>query len=210
MSDVRTYDAGGQSDQPRETGAGAWKTRDLIVAAALAVPLGLVWVYVWGLVWSAGRALLPELGFLLDGFYLAGGILVGYVVRKPGAALLGEMIAALVELPLTPFGAVVLWLGFVQGIGVEAGFAATRYRKWGLMTVMIAGLLGALVGWFGYDYWMYGYYKQEVGRQILLFVIKLIGGALLGGGFGKLIADAVAATGVLNNFAIARNRVREI
>jgi energy-coupling factor transport system substrate-specific component len=188
----------------------AWKTRDVVVAAALAVPLGLIWVYVWGLVWTAGRALLPELGFLLDGFYIVGGVLVGYVVRRPGAALLGEMIAALIELPLTPFGAVVLWLGFVQGIGVEAVFAATRYRNWALTTVMLAGLCGALVGWFGYDYWMYGYYKQEIARQVLLFVIKLIGGSLLGGVVGKLIADALAKTGVLNNFPIARGRVREI
>jgi energy-coupling factor transport system substrate-specific component len=210
MSDVRVYGSDGQADGPGEPAVASWKTRDIIVAAALAVPLGLVWVYVWGIVWSAGRAFLPELGFFLDGFYLAGGVLVGYVIRKPGAALLGEMIAALVELPLTPFGVVVLWLGFVQGIGAEAGFAATRYRRWGLMTVMVAGLLGALVGWFGYDYWMYGYYKQEIGRQLLLFVIKLIGGALLGGGLGKVIADAVAATGMLNNFAIARGRVREI
>jgi energy-coupling factor transport system substrate-specific component len=210
MRDVRVYGSDGQADEPRETGLASWKTRDIIVAAALAVPLGLVWVYVWGIVWSAGRAFLPELGFFLDGFYLAGGVLVGYVVRKPGAALLGEMIAALVELPLTPFGVVVLWLGLVQGIGAEAGFAATRYRKWGLPVVMLAGLLGALVGWFGYDYWMYGYFKLDIGRQILLFVVKLIGGAILGGGLGKVIADAVAATGMLNNFAIARGRVREI
>ena len=206
MADVRPIgDDGAVVDNPM-----AWKTRDIIVAAALAVPLGLVWVYVWAVVWTAGRALLPEMGFLLDGFYIAGGVLVGYVVRRPGAALLGEMIAALVELPLTPFGVVVLWLGLVQGLGTEAVFAATRYRNWSLPIVMLAGLGGALVGWFGYDYWMYGYWKLAVGVQLLRFAIKLVGGALLGGLFGKLIADALAATGVLNNFRIARSRVREV
>lgn len=206
MADVRAAgDDGAVVDNPM-----AWKTRDIIVAAALAVPLGLVWVYVWAVVWTAGRALLPEMGFLLDGFYIAGGVLVGYVVRRPGAALLGEMIAALVELPLTPFGVVVLWLGLVQGLGTEAVFAATRYRNWSLPIVMLAGLGGALVGWFGYDYWMYGYWKLAIGVQLLRFAIKLVGGALLGGLFGKLIADALAATGVLNNFRIARSRVREV
>jgi energy-coupling factor transport system substrate-specific component len=188
----------------------AWKTRDVLAAAAIAVPLGLVWVYLWAIVWTTGRALLPELGFFLDGFYIIGGVLVGYVLRRPGAALLGEMIAALIELPLTPFGVVVLWLGFLQGIGVEAVFASTRYRNWSLKVLMLAGMAGALVGWFGYDYWMYGYFKLEIGRQIVLFAIKLIGGAVLGGGLAKLIGDALAKTGLLNNFPIARGQVREI
>ena len=210
MSDVRTYGPEGESNEPRAAATNRWTTRDVVVSAALAVPLGLIWVYVWGLVWTTGRAISPELGFLLDGFYIAGGVLVGYVVRKPGAALLGEMIAALVELPLTPFGAVVLWLGLVQGLGVEAVFAATRYRNWSLPIVMLAGLFDALFGWFGYDYWIYGYFQLAVGVQILRFVLKLIGGAVFGGLLGKLIADGLAATGVLNNFAIACDRVREI
>ena len=102
----------------------AWKTRDVVVAAALAVPLGLVWSLVWGQVWTFARALSPELGFFVAGFYVAAGVIVGYVVRRPGAALLG--------------------------------------------------------------------------------------GAILGGLCSKLIADALVPTGVLNNFPIARNRVREI
>jgi energy-coupling factor transport system substrate-specific component len=206
MENVRSSGDGAQAREP----IGGWKTRDVLAAAAMAVPLGLVWVYGWAIVWTTGRALLPELGFFLDGFYIIGGVLVGYVLRRPGAALLGEMIAALIELPLTPFGVVVLWLGFLQGIGVEAVFAATRYRDWSLKVLMIAGMAGALVGWFGYDYWMYGYYRQEIGRQILLLAIKLVGAAVLGGGLGKLIADALAKTGVLNNFPIARSRVEEI
>jgi energy-coupling factor transport system substrate-specific component len=205
-------------DEVRSTGTDAeiaesplaWKTRDVVVAAALGVPLGLIWVYVWGFVWLTGRGLLPELGFLLDGFYVVGGVLVGYVIRRPGAALLGEMLAALVELPLTPFGAVVLLLGFVQGLGVEAVFAATRYRRFSLPILMLAGLAGALFGWFGYDYWVYGYWKLAIGVQLLRFAIKLVGGAILGGLVGKLIADALAKTGVLNNFPIARGQVREI
>src|SRR3954468_5072948 len=119
MNDIRFYGPDGQADEPRETGPGVWKTRDVLVPAVISVVIGLVWVYGWGLVWSAGRALLPELGFFLDGFYLVGGVMIGYIVRRPGAALLGEMVASLVELPLTPFGVVVLWLGFVQGLGVE-------------------------------------------------------------------------------------------
>jgi energy-coupling factor transport system substrate-specific component len=188
----------------------AWKTRDFVVAAALAVPLGLVWSLVWGQVWTFARALSPELGFFVAGFYVAAGVIVGYVVRRPGAALLGEMIAALVEVPLTPFGAAALIIGFLQGIGTEAVFAATRYRNWSLTVLMIAGAAGAGLGFFGYEYWVFGYGSFGIVVLAIRFASRLLGGAILGGLCSKLIADALLQTGVLNNFPIARGRVREL
>jgi len=188
----------------------AWKTRDVVVAAALAVPLGLVWSLVWGQVWTFARALAPELGFFVAGFYVAAGVIVGYVVRRPGAALLGEMIAALVEVPLTPFGVTALLIGFLQGIGTEAVFAATRYRNWSMAVLMLAGAVGAGAGFFGYEYWVFGYGSFGIALLALRFAARLLGGAILGGLCSKLIADALVPTGVLNNFPIARSRVREI
>jgi energy-coupling factor transport system substrate-specific component len=195
----------GATDNPM-----AWKTRDFIVAAALAVPLGIIWSLGWGYVWTFGRSILPELGFVLDGFYVVAGVLVGYIVRRPGAALLGEMIASALEIPLTPFGAVVLWLGLLQGLGVEAVFAATRYRRWSLPVLLLAGALGALLPYFGYTYFTSNIAALDAGIQILRVVLKIVGGAIFAGLVGKLIADSLAATGVLNNFPIARSKVREV
>jgi energy-coupling factor transport system substrate-specific component len=187
-----------------------WRTRDFIVAAALAVPMGLVWVYVWGLVWQTARGLSPELGNLFDGFYIVAGVLVGYVIRRPGAALLGEMLAALIEIPLTPFGAVVLWLGLLQGLGVEVVFLATRYRRFDLPVLLLAGALGALLPVIGYSYWSQGWAQVAIGIQLLRLVLQLAGGALFAGVAGKLIADALVQTGVLDNFPVARARRQEI
>ncbi|MGE3269676.1 MAG: ECF transporter S component [Chloroflexota bacterium] len=199
-----------EGDGPYQESQLAWKTRDFIVAAAIAVPLGIVWSLGWGYVWSAGRAILPELGFVLDGFYVVAGVIVGYIVRRPGAALLGEMLAALLEIPLTPFGAIVLWLGLLQGIGVEAVFAAGRYRKWNLLTLVIAGAVGALLPYFGYTYFTSSVASLGIDIQILRIVLKIVGGMVFAGLVGKLIGDALARTGVLNNFPIARDRVREV
>jgi energy-coupling factor transport system substrate-specific component len=206
MEDVRSGGEGAQSGQP----VGGWKTRDVVVAAALAVPLGILWSLGWGYVWSAGRAILPELGFVLDGFYVVAGVLVGYIVRRPGAALLGEMLASMLEIPLTPFGAIVLWLGFLQGIGVELVFAGTRYRNWSLPVLLLAGAVGAILPYFGYTYLTSSVASLGIEIQVLRIVLKLIGGAVFAGFVGKLIADALAKTGVLNNFPIARSRVEEI
>jgi len=183
-----------------------WRTRDFIVTAALAVPLGLVWSFAYGFVWLTARGILPQLGDVFDGFYIVAGVLVGYVIRRPGAALLGEMLAALIEIPFTGFGAVVLWLGLVQGLGVEIVFLATRYRRFDLPIMLLAGAMGALVAVLGYSYPAEGWLNLAIGVQALRLVLKLLGGAILAGLVGKLIGDALAQTGVLNNFAIARRR----
>jgi energy-coupling factor transport system substrate-specific component len=183
-----------------------WRTRDFIVTAALAVPLGLVWSFAYGFVWLTARGILPQLGDVFDGFYIVAGVLVGYVIRRPGAALLGEMLAALIEIPFTGFGAVVLWLGLVQGLGVEIVFLATRYRRFDLPIMLLAGAMGALVAVLGYSYPAEGWLNLGIGVQLLRLVLKLIGGAILAGLVGKLIGDALAQTGVLNNFPIARRR----
>lgn len=210
MSNVRVYGPDpGPEGQPEQS-LMSWKTRDFVVTAALAVPLGLIWSLGWGYVWTFGRGIAPELGFVLDGFYVVAGVLVGYIVRRPGAALLGEMIAALIEIPLTPFGAIVLWLGLLQGLGVEAVFAATRYRNWSLPVLLLAGALGALLPYLGYTYPTAGTASLAIDVQILRLVLKLVGGVLFAGLAGKLIADALVPTGVLNNFAIARRPEREI
>lgn len=205
MADARAADEPQEQESPL-----AWKTRDFIVAAAIAVPLGVVWSLGWGYVWSAGRSILPELGFVLDGFYVVAAIIAGYIIRRPGAALLGEMLASALEIPLTPFGAIVLWLGLLQGLGVEAVFAATRYRRWSLSVLLLAGAVGAIVPYFGYTYFTTGVAALGIEVQTLRVVLKLIGGAIFAGLVGKLIADALARTGVLNNFPIARGRVREV
>jgi energy-coupling factor transport system substrate-specific component len=183
-----------------------WRTRDFIVAAALAVPLGLIWSFAYGFVWLTARGILPQLGDVFDGFYIVGGVLVGYVIRKPGSALLGEMLAAVIEIPFTGFGAVVLWLGLLQGVGVEVVFLATRYRRFDWITMLLAGAVGALFALVGYSYPAEGWLGLSPAVQALRIVLKLIGGAILAGAVGKLIGDALAATGVLNNFAIARAR----
>ncbi|HLZ25950.1 MAG TPA: ECF transporter S component [Chloroflexota bacterium] len=183
-----------------------WRTRDFIVSAALAVPLGLVWSFAYGFVWLTARGIQPLLGDVFDGFYIVGGVLVGYVIRRPGAALLGELLAAAIEIPFTGFGAVVLWLGLVQGLGVEIVFLATRYRRFDLPIMLLAGAIGALVAVVGYSYPAEGWLGLAAGVQIVRLVLKLVGGAILAGLVGKLIGDALVQTGVLNNFPIGRGR----
>jgi len=72
------------------------------------------------------------------------------------------------------------------------------------------GAAGSLVALVGYYYPVEGWVELGVGVQALRIALKLIGGALLGGLAGKLIGDALAQTGALNNFPIGKTRTREI
>ena len=78
-----------------------WRVIDIVTAAVLGVACGLIFV-VWNQVGGAGyevlKAVAPGLGGLVTGVWLLGGTLGGYVIRQPGAAFIGELMAATVSL----------------------------------------------------------------------------------------------------------------
>lgn len=190
-------------------GFGRWRTVDVVVAAALAVPLGILW-WAYGTLWFSASVALPVFGAFLDGFYVITGVLVAYVIRRPGAALVGELISALVEMAITPWGFVVLQLGFYQGLGAEAVFLATRYRHFGWPVLLLAGMVGSAVMFVGYTVPVGSFAELDDSIKVAWVVSKLVGGAILGGALARPIAEALARTGVLDNFPIGRARRVEV
>lgn len=74
-----------------------WRVIDIIVASILAVACGfifLIWNFVGGAWFEAMDALTPGLGGLVTGVWLIGGVIGALVIRKPGAALYVETLAA--------------------------------------------------------------------------------------------------------------------
>ena len=82
---------------------------------------------------------------LLNGVWILPGVLAGLVVRKPGAALFGETVAAAIE-ALTGglWGFTSLYYGVVEGLGVEVVFALMLYRRFGPVAAALAGMGGGL------------------------------------------------------------------
>ena len=95
------------------------------------------------------------------------------------------MLAALIEIPFTGFGAVVLWLGLLQGLGVELVFLATRTGALICSCSCWPVRMGALVAVIGYSYVTEGWLGLEPGLQILRIILKLLGGAILAGLLAK-------------------------
>lgn len=188
----------------------AWSTRDIVVTAALAVASGIAFIlfdWFYTVVQGIGGNFV---GNALAGFWLVGGLLVPYIVRKPGSALFGELVASLVEASFNPWGAIVIISGLLEGVGSEVVFLATGYRRFSAKVMFIAGSFGAAVFFVTQPLWTQGYYKLDLPVIIAYFILRTLSGGVLAGLLGKGIGDALVPTGVLDSFAIASGRQKEI
>jgi energy-coupling factor transport system permease protein len=186
----------------------SWNMRELVVIAALSVVFGIL--YLW---WNPVAVLAAGLGGPLAreplfGFWLLAGVVGGYIVRRPGSAVIAEVIAAFTEaLAGSAAGLVVLGWGLVQGGGVEVVFLATRYRNFSLPVMMLSGAVAAAAA-FVWQGIILGYAAFSPQLLIGMFVLRVASGAILAGAGGKYLGDALAATGVLRGFALGQEWIR--
>ncbi len=178
---------------------------DLVLTAGLAVVIG-VWFGFWSaVVYPAATAALGPVGAtFLYGAWFLGGLIPPYIIRKPGVAFLGEFIAAHVELLTgSPYGPLLTYYGATQGLACELIFALTRYRRWDLKTMMLAGAAAAVPA-LAMDTFLYGYLQLALPLQLVLLVGYFGSGAVLGGALAKYVSDAVARTGLLDVFPLGK------
>ena len=136
------------------------------------------------------------------GFWFVASIVAAAIIRRPGAALISEVLAAGVEILLgSPGGLILLLSGAVQGAGAEAVFALTRWRNYSLPVLMSAGA-GAAVFSFVYTWVRFNYGTHQPGLLIGMFALRLLSGAVLGGWLGHIIVEALYKTGSLAGLAI--------
>lgn len=184
----------------------SWRVVDIVVASVIGVASGVVF-WLWGQAWPALDSLLsftPGLSGLLSGGWLFAGVLGGLVIRKPGAALYAEVVAAVVSMLVgTQWGFTTLIWGIVQGIGAELGFAILAYSSWRLMGALVSGALaGVAVGILDTNFSSIAAYAFEA--RAIYFVAAVVSGIVIAGLLSYLITRALAATGALDRFASGR------
>ncbi len=182
-----------------------WRTVDLVTTVMIGVVFGVIFIG-WGSVTNLAGPLflaLPPLSGLLGGFWWLPAVVAALVIRRPGAALLAELVAASVE-PLLggQWGLATLASGVIQGLGVELGFLLFAYRR---PTVVPAVLGGALAGLLETPYEWSVYYPEWVPGWALLYGTTMtVSGALIAGIGGFALTKALARTGVLAPFPLGR------
>jgi energy-coupling factor transport system permease protein len=194
--------------RPRARIIWRWRVVDIVVAAVIGVASGVVY-WAWNLVYNvpahALEVLLPGLQALSYGVWLIAGVLAALVIRKPGAALFAELVAATVESLIgNQWGPLTVVYGLLEGLGAELVFAMLLYASWRVGTAIAAG---ALSGAAGAILDLVFYYPGASGSLASAYTLAFaVSGALLGGLVSWLIARALAATGALDRFASGRAR----
>lgn len=184
-----------------------WRVIDIVIASVLGVACGLIF-WVWnsiGYAWySAADALTPGLGGIAAGVWLLGGPLGMLVIRKPGAAIFVELLAALVSTAIgNQWGIETLYSGLAQGLGAELIFLIFAYRRFGLVVSMLSGA-GAAVGAFLLELVLSANYAKSLAFNLTYLSTLVISGLLLAGGLAYFLVKALAATGALDRFAAGR------
>ncbi len=182
----------------------SWRVIDFVIAAMLAVVLGVgMWAYDTfayapvGVLFSA----VPWLAGLQFGVWTLPAIAGAMIVRRPGAALLAELIAASVEVSLgNTWGATSLYSALLQGAAVELILLVVLYRNFNLLVAALAGIAAALAEVLVYESWAYW---AGTSTEFLLSYLAacMVSGAVIAGVGGWLLVRALRAAGVLGAFA---------
>jgi energy-coupling factor transport system substrate-specific component len=178
-----------------------WRTRDIVVAAVIGVAFGVVF-WAWGLLYAAAEPLFafaPPVRDVMYGVWLVPAVLAPLIIRKPGAALFAEMVAAVVSALLgTVWSIDVLLSGFLQGAAAELIFAFALYRSYGPVVLVLAALASALAAWV-HD-WVLYYATIEPAVQVVRLVVMLVSAGVLTAGGSILLARSLRRSGALDGF----------
>lgn len=187
-----------------------WRTVDILTCAVLAVAFGVVF-WAWGFVWTGLEPVLafyPPLKSIINGVWLIPAVLAPLIVRRAGAGVFTEALAATVSALLGAYwGAAVILQGLLQGLGGELAFAANRYRKYSTAVAVLGGALAA-VALAAFD--LRNYYAPTGlwEFKIPYLALAMLSGALIAGLGSKALVKAMLPTGVLDRFPSGRERTR--
>lgn len=189
-----------------------WRVVDIVIASVIGVAGGLIFV-VWNQAYNPLSGLLtpllPGLQALLGGGWLFAGVLGGLIIRKPGAALYAELLAAVVSTLVggTAWGATILVSGLVQGLGAELVFALFFYANYRLDVALLAGA-GAGLALAVNDLVLW--YPGSAAPFIAVYTASsIVSGIVVAGLLSWLAMRGLARTGALSRFAAGRsNRAR--
>lgn len=184
-----------------------WRVIDILIASVLGIACGLLF-WIWnsiGYAWyTAADALTPGFGGIATGIWLIGGPIGALVIRKPGAAIYVEVLAAAVSAAIgNQWGIETLYSGLAQGIGAEILFLIFAYRRFGLVVAALSGV-GAAVGAFLLELVTSANYAKSLAFNITYLSTMAISGIILAGGLAYFLVKALAATGALDRFAAGR------
>ncbi len=139
-----------------------WSLREVILMALIGIGFGVIY-FIMDPIYAALDAVLVPMGLhpyaiaITIGPWMMAAPLASYLLKRVGAGLIGEILAATGEALLGGYwGVATIISGFIQGIGSELGFTLTGYKSWKL-GLILSTLTGTAVTFFGHCFMMATY-----------------------------------------------------
>lgn len=174
-----------------------WRTRDIVIAAVIGVAFGVAF-WAFGAVWKAVEFVGPMQN-ILYGAWLMPALVAPLIIRKPGAALFAELVAAgLSALLGSVWGVDTLLSGFVQGAAAELVFAFTLYRVWSFPVLALAGLASSAAAFVHDVVVWYSAYAVDV--LVVIAIAMAVSGLTLLPLASVALVRSLRRSGVLEGF----------
>jgi len=187
----------------------AWKLRDVILASLIATLFAVICFATVHTTIFAITPLIAPLGLgdiaieFVFGVFFFSAVFAAYIMQKPGVALVVGTLTGFVQVLMgTAFASTLMPSAFIQGLGAEVVFALFRYKRWNLLTVLLAALNMAIFSFI--LAWYRGLWVDlGFGFVATRFVIRAISALVISGVLAKFLADRLAKAGVLKSYPLA-------
>ncbi|MCD7101358.1 ECF transporter S component [Pseudoclavibacter sp. 13-3] len=180
-----------------------WSTRELLVAAVIGA-FGAVITAATKVAAVALYAVSPMIAAPMTGTALFVGVLAASLIRRPGAALVAGFVAAVVVTPFGGFNPRNMVAALVVAFAVELAMLLGRYRRFGLLSCMVAALINA-VFLFSIHWFVWHLARTPLWVQVGTGLSLLIG-QLLWAEIGVWLAGALRRAGLVAPIRSARTR----
>ncbi len=190
-----------------------WKLKDILMVAIVGVLFSFLFLaadYAGALL----TAVLTPIGYgplgyqLIYGLWFMAATFATYIIQKKGVGIVAEMLAAVIETMMGGmFGPMTLFNGFVQGLGCELGFIATRYRHFNLFSMILGSVFCSVISFIS-EIFFYGYLAYGAKMMLIMLIVRTLSSVIFAGIVSKLIADGLAKAGVLRGYALGMKQHR--
>lgn len=179
---------------------------EIVVIAVIAVVMGIISLGIDAIYMPLATALGPYGSAVIYGIYFVSSIIPMYIVRKPGASLLGSLFTGIMNILLgSPYGIHIVVAQLCQGLGIELGCAMFKYKRFDFVPLAIGAVIGMLLK-TARDYFVFGF--GELGSMMpIITIIRCLSAAIIGGFVTILLGKALLKTGVLKEFKIAKDQL---
>ena len=185
-----------------------WRLKDVILSSILgalfaAISLGTALMALGPFVPAFAAIGFPGFEFEpVFGIFFFSATFAGYIMQKPGVPTVVGFLTGFIQVLLGSPAAATVWLsGLVQGFGAEVGFAMFRYKKWNMISMLVAAT-GATIASFILAWYRGSWHNIAFEIVTLRFIIRLISALIISGVLAKILADRLAKAGVLKSYPL--------